>query len=1159
MKSRIRFFSTSFLLIFLSFFLSIYPQISAAANISVPNVVGTGNISESTARSTIVSACENALDTCFVSADDPNPAACLAVGTVSLQFSASISAGNVISQTPTGGTCVPSGTAVNLFVSNRLAVPNVVGASRNSAEITINSTCVPGYPAQCLKSSVTEQASSTVPVGNVISQDPSGGFFAPAGSTINLVVSSGPALLKVPNVVGKPEAEARAQITSTCVTGITQCLTVGTVTFQTSESVAAGSVISQNPLGDVQVLAGTTVNLVVSSGRAPVPVPNVVGQTLASAKTVIEGSNLKVGATTLQTSASVPAGNVISQNPAAGAEVAPGTAVNLVVSSGTEAPTPPPVTGGDIPVPDVKGLTKTAAADILRSVGLSVGATRQRFDDQAPAGIVVDQSPAAGARVAVATPVTLTVSLGPAGVLTIPDVSGQPEAVAQSNLQNAGFSIGGTLRQPDPTMAVGNVIRTEPAAGTQADIGSAVTLIVSEGFSQPQQVAVPDVTGNTVEDAREILFAVGLFRVGGITVQRNVDIPAGRVSGQVPAAGTPVAYGTTINLFVSSGAQEPVATPNVVGLALDEATVLIEAAGLRRGFVTRQTSNTVAEGRVISQNPLMTALVPVGWEINLVVSLGPIPEDPGARPQTSVPDTAGLTLAAATVRLIQAGLQVGQVSNDRSQDVPVGQVIRQSPAPDPEATLPVGSRVDLVVSFGPFAYGLFSGPAYITNYFGNTASILNPDTNTVVDNIPTGISDNGPSGIAVHPDGTRLYVANRPRFGRRAGSVSVIDLTERRVIAVIPVGLAPLGIAIDPTGERLFVANEGSFSLTVINTRTNQPFVDLNVPNLAANPYPRGVATHPNPMRPLVYVTNRTVNSFSDDEQNPLPDQCDALVARPPVNVNHDQCVGSLSIFDADIKAQVGSVAVGWAPEGVAVHPDGLLVYVANSGDRTVSVIETVFNRVVGIIALDEFGGAPQPLAPRGVAVSPDGNRLYVTDGAGDRLFVIDTTANHAVVGIVPVGRSPYGVSVSPDNRRVYVANTGDHTVSVVDGRSNQVIAVVPVGLAPWAFGQFVGPLATVAPPSFNPPGGLYRTSLMVTLTTTTPGATIRYTTDGSTPTPTSGTPIGSGESIFLDLQRNVAITLKAIAYKEGWADSEITEANYIRATTQGFDLLYGQ
>ncbi|MCK7577007.1 MAG: YncE family protein [Chromatiales bacterium] len=355
----------------------------------------------------------------------------------------------------------------------------------------------------------------------------------------------------------------------------------------------------------------------------------------------------------------------------------------------------------------------------------------------------------------------------------------------------------------------------------------------------------------------------------------------------------------------------------------------------------------------------------MGWKISLVVSLGPVPEDPGARPQTQVPDVAGLTLAAATARLINASLRVGLVSNERSQEVPAGQVIGETcRRRTPRCRSAV--RVNLVVSFGPHAYTLLSGPAYVTNYAGGTVSIVNPDSNQVADNIPSGINNLGPSGIAVSPDGTRLYVANRPRFPRTNGTVSVIDLTERRVIAVIPVGVAPLGVAINPTGERVFVTNEGSFSLSVIDTSTNQPFIDMNVPNLAnlnisTNPYPRGVATHPNPLIPLVYVTNRTVNSFSDDEANPQPDQCDALVARPPINVNPDQCVGSMSIFDADLKTQVGSVAVGWAPEGVAVHPDGALIYVANSGDRTVSVIETVFNRVIGIIALDEFGGAPQP------------------------------------------------------------------------------------------------------------------------------------------------------------------------------------------------------
>ena len=1056
--------------------------------------------------------------------------------------------GTVTEQAPVGGTTTTAlGSFVNLYVytTGNVIVPNVVGLTQAAAITSIQNTG--------LKVTVVTETNATVPAGNVIRQNPLAGISVAAASTVTIYVSSGtappPGKVIVPNVVGLTQAAPSAAIQAV---GLTV-----TVVQEASTTVAAGTVIKQAPVGGNTVDTGTAVTITVAfvDPATLVTVPDVVGQTVATATTNITGATLKVGSITLTASDSTPAGTVISQSPIGGTTAAADSAVNLTVSSGK---TPPPPPEGDIEVPNIIGLNQAAAGSTIRGAGLGIGKTSRKNDDTAPVGNVIDQSPAAGTKVFAGALVNMTLSLGPAGVATVPDVSGQLEAVAKSNLQNAGFVIGQTLTQPDPGTLVGYVISTQPAAGTVATAGATIDLIVSAGFSQPQECAVPDVIRQTVENAREILFATCLSNIGSTTVRSDPEIPAGQVSGQVPTAGTLIGYNTTVNLFVSSGSQEPVKNPNVVGMSLADATTALVSTGLTVGFVSKQTSNTVKEGLVISQNPLMTALIPLGWKVNLVVSLGPIPDDPGARPQTQVPDVAGLSLAAATAKVVDAGLKIGLVANQRSLTVPVGQVIRQSPLPGTSA--PVTGRVNLVISFGPYGYGLLSGPAYITNYAGNTVSILNPDSNQIVDNLPTGISANGPSGIAVHPDGTKLYVANRPQYGRRAGSLSVIDLAERKVIAIIPVGVAPLGVAINPTGERVFVANEGSFSLSVINTLTNQPFIDLSVPNLGANPFPRGVAAHPNPLQPLVYVTNRTVNSYSDDAQNPYIDQCDALVARPPVNVNPDQCVGSLSIFDVDLKLQVGSVAVGLAPEGVAVHPDGMLVYVANSGDRTVSVLETVFNRVVGVIALNEFGGAPQDpqLIPRGVAVSPDGNRLYVTDGGGNRLFVIDTTANHAIVGIVPVGQRPFGVAVSPDSRRVYVANQIDNTVSIIDGRSNAVIATIPAGLEPWAFGQFVGPLATVAQPTFDPAGDQTVRALSVTvkISSPTPGASIRYTVDGSTPTATTGTLISNGQSITVapPTATTTKVVLKAVAVKDGWADSEVSETSYIFDTLSVLD-----
>ncbi len=152
-----------------------------------------------------------------------------------------------------------------------------------------------------------------------------------------------PTSVTVPNVVGDTKAAA-----TTAITGVG--LVVGTATNQASATVTSGSVISENPAAGASAASGSAVNLVVSSGPAPNPtptsvtVPNVVGETQAVATSAITKDGLVVGTVTNQSSTSVASGSVISENPAAGASVASGSAVKLVVSSGSApSPTPPPV------------------------------------------------------------------------------------------------------------------------------------------------------------------------------------------------------------------------------------------------------------------------------------------------------------------------------------------------------------------------------------------------------------------------------------------------------------------------------------------------------------------------------------------------------------------------------------------------------------------------------------------------------------------------------------------------------------------------------------------------------------------------------------------------------------------------------------------------
>src|SRR5215203_6130559 len=195
----------------------------------------------------------------------------------------------------------------------------------------------------------------TVPAGSVISQNPAAGADVVVGSSVALVISSGLPHVAVPNVVGATQAAATSTIT-------TAGLVVGTTTTASSMTMPAGSVISQTPAAGADVVIGSSVALVISTGLPHVAVPGVVGATQAIASGTITSAGLTVGAITTEPSLTVAAGAVISQNPPASADVVIGTAVALVVSSGLPY----------VAVPGVVSLTQAAATSAITTSGLAV-------------------------------------------------------------------------------------------------------------------------------------------------------------------------------------------------------------------------------------------------------------------------------------------------------------------------------------------------------------------------------------------------------------------------------------------------------------------------------------------------------------------------------------------------------------------------------------------------------------------------------------------------------------------------------------------------------------------------------------------------------------------------------------------------------------------
>ena len=203
----------------------------------------------------------------------------------------------------------------------------------------------------------------------------------------------------------------------------------------------------------------------------------------------------------------------------------------------------------DIVLEDYVGMTRTEAEaiDQVSSNQINIDWVEE-YSSTYSEGYIYKQSPAAGRIVREGQTVTLTVSLGTQYV-TIPDTTNYVQADAEQLLRDSGLSVL-VVQNVEPSVAVGAVIRTDPAAGTSVAAGSTVVVYVSR-----QQVAttttVPSVVGLTVDDARTLLVQNRLTL--GSQTQAYSDQPAGTVIAQATAAGATVKFNTRINVTVSAG------------------------------------------------------------------------------------------------------------------------------------------------------------------------------------------------------------------------------------------------------------------------------------------------------------------------------------------------------------------------------------------------------------------------------------------------------------------------------------------------------------------------------------------------------------------------------------------------------------------------------
>ncbi len=220
-------------------------------------------------------------------------------------------------------------------------------------------------------------------------------------------------------------------------------------------------------------------------------------------------------------------------------------------------------------------------------------------------------------------------------------------------------------------------------------IGAILLTVIAAGlmfFNTPRTVTVPDVSGQTVEKATEMIEVAGL-EVGNITEEATATVDEGLVIRTSPAAKTTRRQGSKIDIVVATAAM--VSIPDVTDKDSDTARQELEALGFQV-TIKEEYSEKVAQGLVIKTDPGANSSAEKGPKITLYVSKGVAPQ--------VVPNVVGKTQENATQILQTAGFSIGTITQEYSSSVTAGQVISTDPVANTELTK--GSIINLVVSKG---------------------------------------------------------------------------------------------------------------------------------------------------------------------------------------------------------------------------------------------------------------------------------------------------------------------------------------------------------------------------------------------------------------------------------------------------------------------------
>jgi serine/threonine-protein kinase len=255
----------------------------------------------------------------------------------------------------------------------------------------------------------------------------------------------------------------------------------------------------------------------------------------------------------------------------------------------------------------------------------------------------------------------------------VPAVAGLTESQALEQLRQDGFAVHEAGAVTSTTVPAGDVVRTQPTAGSKLHKGAIVTLVPSSG---PRLLKVPDISGQQLSDAKQALRQAGLT-VGQVHKVASSSVDAGIVISTSPAAGLRWPQTKPVAISVSEGPP----LPNFVGQNVSAIQQWAGQNGIQLN-VQQDASSDQPQGTITKQTPGANTPITQNETVTVFVSNGP--------PQVNIPDVTNMNVNDARKQLEQAGFKVNV-----NKIGPFNRVLTENPT----GQAPKGSTITIYTGF----------------------------------------------------------------------------------------------------------------------------------------------------------------------------------------------------------------------------------------------------------------------------------------------------------------------------------------------------------------------------------------------------------------------------------------------------------------------------